>query len=97
MPRAGSRITAVVGTYKAFLTFLMGMGSLKVQFCSAVRTEHLARKDTDFSRCGRATFVFADFLYRLKDMPSSRSFRCNRLSGNKKAGTQMRTDFPQKG
>ena len=30
-------------------------------------------------------------------IPSSRSFRCNRLSGNKKAGTQMRTDFPQKG
>ena len=29
-------------------------------------------------------------------IPSSRSFRCNRLSGNKKAGTQMRTDFPQK-
>ena len=27
---------------------------------------------------------------------SSRSFSCNRLSGNKKAGTQMRTDFPQK-
>ena len=29
-------------------------------------------------------------------IPSSRSFRCNRLSGNKKAGTQMRTNFPQK-
>ena len=29
-------------------------------------------------------------------IPSSRSFRCNRLSGNKKAGTQMRTDSPQK-
>ena len=69
MPRTGSCITAVVGAYKAFLTFLMGMGSLKMQFCSTVRTDHLARKDTDFSRCGRAAFVFADLLYRLKDMP----------------------------
>ena len=29
-------------------------------------------------------------------IPSSRSFSFNQLSGNKKAGTQMRTDFPQK-
>ena len=30
-------------------------------------------------------------------IPSSRSLSCNRLSGNKKAGTQMRTNYPQKG
>ena len=29
-------------------------------------------------------------------IPSSRLFSFNRPSGNKKAGTQMRTDFPQK-
>ncbi len=29
-------------------------------------------------------------------IPVDISFRCSRLSGNKKAGTQMRTDFPQK-
>lgn len=29
-------------------------------------------------------------------IPSSRSLSCNRLSGNKKAGTQMRTNYPQK-
>ena len=29
-------------------------------------------------------------------IPSSRSSSCSRLSGNKKAGTQMRTDSPQK-
>ena len=30
-------------------------------------------------------------------IPSSRSFSCNRHLGNKKAGTQMRTDLPTKG
>ena len=69
MSRAGSCITAVVGAYKTFLTFLMGMGSLKMQFCSTIHTENLARKDADFSRCGRSAFVFADFLYCLKDIP----------------------------
>ena len=69
MPRAGSRIATVVGADEKVLIFLESVCCTVMQFCSTIRTEHLARKDTDFSRCGRAAFVFADFLYRLKDMP----------------------------
>ena len=47
----------------------------------------------------RSVAVLAPIKERLSHshIPFSRSFSCNRLSGNKKAGTQMRTDFPQKG
>ena len=69
MPRAGSRIAAVVGADEKVLICFESVCRAVVQFGSTVRTEYLARKDTDFSCCGRAAFVFADFLYRLKDMP----------------------------
>ena len=47
----------------------------------------------------RSVAVLAPIKKRLSHshIPSSRSLSCNRLSGNKKAGTQMRTDYPQKG
>ena len=69
MPRAGSRIAAVVGADEKVLICFESVCRAVVQLGSTVRTEYLARKDTEFSRCGRAAFVFADFLYRLKDMP----------------------------
>lgn len=69
MPCTSSRIASIVGADEKVLIFLESVCRAVVQFCSAVRTEHLSRKDTDFSRCGRAAFVFADFLYRFKDMP----------------------------
>ena len=69
MPRAGSHIAAVVGADEKVLICFESVCRVVVQLGSTVRTEYLARKDTEFSRCGRAAFVFADFLYRLKDMP----------------------------
>lgn len=69
MSGAGSCIAAVVGADEKVLICFESVCRAVVQFCSTVRTEYLSRKDTDFACSGRSAFVFADFLYRLKDVP----------------------------
>ena len=69
MPCTISRITSIVEANEKVLIRFESVCRAVVQFCPAVRTEYLARKDTDFSRCSRAAFVFTDFLYCFKDMP----------------------------
>ena len=69
MPRAGSCIATVVGADEKVLICFESVCCAVVQLCPAVRTEYLARKDTDFSRCSWSAFVFADFLHRFKNMP----------------------------
>ncbi|MFY9199032.1 MAG: hypothetical protein WAN84_06955 [Acutalibacteraceae bacterium] len=68
MDCATSRISTIVRTYEAVLPFFVVIGSVIMQFCPTIRTENFSRKDTDFTRCSWSSFVFSDFLYRVKDI-----------------------------
>lgn len=64
--RAGSRIAAVVGTYKEILTAFEPVGGAVVELRPAIRTEYLARKDGDFLSCRRSAPVLSYLLCRVK-------------------------------
>ena len=68
MPRAGFRVTPVVGADEKVLICFESVCRAIVKFYLPVRTEYLSRKDTDFPRCSRAAFVSTDFLYRFQDI-----------------------------
>ena len=64
--RASSRITAVIGTYKEVLVALEAVSGTVVELRSAICTENLSRKDTDFARCSRSAFMLSYLLHGVK-------------------------------